>query len=110
MAIGRNRQPKHISACACATGTFWVAHENNWPVQGQKHDPWLLSPVSQPIKPPGPGKVPFFRENKHMLKPLTLDQLWILSSRGLPVPCPVCHYDSSTARENGGLVARDLVT
>lgn len=72
--------------------------------------PLLLSPVSQPIKPPGTGKVPFFREKKHMLKPLTMDLLWILSSRGLPVPCPVSHYDSSTARENGGLVARDLVT
>ena len=44
-----------------------------------------------------------------MLKPLTLDQLWILFFQGMPVPCPVSHYNSSTARENGGIVARDLV-
>lgn len=61
-AIGRNRQPKHISACAQAMGTLWVTHEINQPVQGQKHDPWLLSSVSQPIKSPGTGKVTFFKE------------------------------------------------
>lgn len=44
-----------------------------------------------------------------MLKPLTLDQLWILSSRGLLALCPVSHCKSSAARENEDMVAGNLV-
>jgi hypothetical protein len=39
-----------------------------------------------------------------MLKPLTLDQLWILSSQGLSAPYPTSHSDSSAARDNRGIL------
>lgn len=42
-----------------------------------------------------------------MMKSLTLDLLWILSSQGLLALYPVSHYDSSTAIKNGGDSAID---
>lgn len=68
------------------------------------YDLWLFCLVCKQIKPPGTGS--YFLQRK---RDLTLDQLWILSSRGLLALCPVSHCDSSAARKNKGNIARDLV-
>lgn len=49
------------------------------------------------------------KRKKNMLKLLTLDQLWILSAPGLLDLCPVSHHNSLTARQNGGIVAEDML-
>lgn len=56
------------------------------------------------IKLPDTGKITSLKEDKHMEKHFTLDQLWIQSSRGQLVLCPVSHCKSSTIRENRDII------
>lgn len=78
-------------------GTFWVGREVTTLLGAGSNDLGLLRLELKQ----GTNWQRYFlgRENTPLLKPLTLDRPWLLSSRGLPALGPVSHCSSSAVRE-----------